>query len=30
MGCYILVGKDKDGNNFVYIGEIELLYICLV
>lgn len=30
MGCYILVGKDKDGNNSVYIGETESLYTRLV
>lgn len=29
MGCYILVGKDKDGNNSVYIGETESLYLRL-
>lgn len=29
MGCYILVGKDKDGNNSVYIGETESLYFRL-
>lgn len=26
MGCYILVGQDKDGNKAVYIGETESLY----
>lgn len=30
MGCYILVGKDKDGNDSVYIGETESLYARLV
>jgi len=29
MGCYILVGKDSDGNNSVYIGETESLYLRL-
>jgi hypothetical protein len=29
MGCYILVGKDNDGNNSVYIGETESLYVRL-
>ncbi|MBU1020928.1 MAG: GIY-YIG nuclease family protein [Firmicutes bacterium] len=26
MGCYILLGKDKDGNQSVYIGETESLF----
>jgi len=26
MGCYILVGVDKNGNDSVYIGETESLY----
>lgn len=30
IGCYILVGKDKDGNSSVYIGETESLYSRLI
>ena len=30
IGCYILSGKDKNGNNSVYIGETESLYTRLL
>lgn len=30
IGCYVLVGKDKDGNSSVYIGETESLYSRLI
>lgn len=30
MGCYILVGKDKEGNSSVYVGETESLYTRLI
>lgn len=30
IGCYVLVGKDKNGNSSVYIGETESLYNRLI